>query len=54
MVGTVAEISADQASNYYNLKIKTATNFYSLQYVYLTENLLLEEQLKLEQKTPKD
>ena len=54
MVGTVAAVNADAGSNFYNLTIKTSTNFYSLQYVYLTENLLLEEQQQVEAKTPKD
>lgn len=54
MIGTVAEVSADKASNFYTLKIKAATNFSTLQYVYLTENLLLDEEKKLESKTPKD
>ena len=55
MIGTVAEILPDPSSNYYSiLKVKTATNFYSLQYVYLTDNLLAQEQKQLEAKTPKD
>ena len=54
MVGTVAEISTDPSSNFLTLKIKSATNFYTLQYVYLTDNLLWEEQKALEAKTPKD
>jgi len=54
MVGRVTEISTDPSSNFYTLKIKSATNFYTLQYVYLTDNLLWEEQKALEAKTPKD
>jgi rod shape-determining protein MreC len=55
MIGTVADIGIDPSSNYYYLlKIKTATDFYSLQYVYLTDNVLAEEQNILEAKTPKD
>ncbi len=55
MIGTVAEVLPDPTSSYfYTLKLKTATNFYSLQYVYLTENVQWEEQKKLEAKTPKD
>jgi len=50
----VAEISTDPSSNFLTLKIKSATNFYTLQYVYLTDNLLWEEQKALEAKTPKD
>jgi rod shape-determining protein MreC len=29
MIGTVAEISSESSSNFYTLKIKTATNFFS-------------------------
>jgi len=54
MVGTVAEIIPDPASGFLTLKIRSATNFYSLQYVYLTENLQWQEQKELEAKTPKD
>jgi rod shape-determining protein MreC len=54
MVGTVAEILPNPGSSFLSLKIRSATNFYSLQYVYLTENLQLQEQKELEAKTPKD
>jgi rod shape-determining protein MreC len=54
MVGTVAEIIPDPSSNFYTLKVKSATNFYTLQYVYLSNNLLAAEQQQLESKTPKD
>lgn len=54
MVGTVAAVNADAGSNFFNLKVKAATNFFSLQYVYLTENLQWEEQQQLEALTPKD
>src|SRR4051812_26879242 len=39
MVGTVHEIVKDPSSNFYIISIKTATNFYSLEYVYLIENV---------------
>lgn len=55
LIGVVAEVLPDPSSSYfYTLKVKTATNFYSLQYVYLTDNIQMEEQRKLEAKTPKD
>ena len=54
MVGTVAEIIPDPGSGFLSMKIKSSTNFYSLQYVYLTDNLQWEEQKELEAKTPKD
>lgn len=48
MVGTVYEIIKDPSSNYYIIKLKTATNFYSLEYVNLVENVLWDEQRRLE------
>jgi rod shape-determining protein MreC len=54
MVGRVSEIIPDPSSNFYTLRIRSATNFYSLQYVYLSDNLQAAEQLELEAKTPKD
>ena len=48
MVGTVASIVADPSSNFYTLKIKTATNFFSIQYVYLVENVRFAEQVQIE------
>ncbi len=54
MIGTVAEIASESASNFYSLKIKTATNFFSIQYVYLIENVRYAEQMQLESNTPKN
>lgn len=54
MIGTVAEISNESSSNFYLLKIKTSTDFFTLQNVYLTDNLLLKEQQDLEAKAPKN
>ncbi|MDE3249875.1 MAG: rod shape-determining protein MreC [Bacteroidota bacterium] len=48
MVGTIAEIVDDKSSNFYILKLKTATNFSALQYVYVLEDLQREEREKLE------
>lgn len=48
MIGTVAGISSDASSNFYTLKIKTATNFFNVQYVYLIENVRYTEQVQLE------
>jgi rod shape-determining protein MreC len=53
MVGTIADIAADPASNFFTLKVKTATNFSSLQYAYLIENLLYAEQKQIEEKAAK-
>ncbi len=52
MIGTVAALTPDPASNFYLLQLKTATNFFTLQYAYLVNNLLWEEQQQLEAKTP--
>ena len=54
MVGTIVEVLPDKASSFLSLRVKSATNFSTLQYAYLTENLLWEEQKQLEAKTPKD
>jgi rod shape-determining protein MreC len=48
MVGTVAAIEADPSSNFFTLKIRPATNFSAIQYVYLVDNLLFAEQKQLE------
>ncbi len=54
MVGTVSGISSDPSTSFYILNIKTATNFFTLQYAFLTDNLLGAEQQQLEAQTPKD
>ena len=54
MIGTVAGIAADPSSAFYTLRLKTATNFYNLQYVYLIKNLRWEEQRKVEAGIPKN
>jgi rod shape-determining protein MreC len=48
MVGTVVSIGEDPSSNSHIIKVKTATNFYSLQYVNVVQNALWEEQRRLE------
>lgn len=53
MVGTVAAIETDPSSNFYTLKLRTATNFFSLQNAYLIQNMLWDEQKNLEAQTPK-
>ncbi len=54
MIGTVAEIASESASNFYSLKIKTATSFFNIQYVYLIQNVRYAEQVQLESNTPKN
>ena len=53
MVGTVAEIVPDNTSNFYTLRIRTATNFTTIEYVYVIDNLQYDEQKKLEDSTRK-
>lgn len=48
MVGFVNEISQDPGSNFLIIRIKTATNFYNLEYVNLVENVQWDEQRRLE------
>lgn len=50
MVGRVTSIVQDPASNFLTLNIKSATNFYNLEYVYLVENKRMDAQNQLEQK----
>lgn len=53
MVGTVAEINKDPATNFFILKIRTAANFADLQQVFIIENLQYDEQEKLMEETRK-
>jgi rod shape-determining protein MreC len=48
MVGTIDEIAKDPVSNFYVIRVKTATNFYTLEYVNLIENVQWDEQRRLE------
>jgi len=47
-IGTVSAINSDPSSNFYTLKVKTATNFFTVQYVNVIENIRYAEQLQLE------
>lgn len=51
IIGTVAEISSESASNFYTLRVKTATNFFNIQYVYLIANMRYAEQVQAEEGT---
>ena len=53
LIGTVAGILPDAKSNSYTLKIKTAANFYNIQFVYIINNILKEEPSQLLQKAQK-
>jgi rod shape-determining protein MreC len=54
MIGTVAEISSESSSNFYTLKVKTATSFFNIQYVNIIENARYTEQLQLENNATKN
>lgn len=51
MVGTIAEVVDNKSSNFYTLRLKTATNFYNVEHVLVVENVLKDEQKKLEAAT---
>ena len=51
MVGTVNSIVNDKSSNFYTLKLRTATNFNSVFYVYVIDDLHRDERLQLQEET---
>ncbi len=53
MLGTVQEVIKDNSSSFFVLKIKTATNFYKIQQVFVIENLQRDEQTKLAEESYK-
>jgi rod shape-determining protein MreC len=53
-VGTVVEVKDDAGSVYHTVKLKLATDFSKLQYVYLVDNYFKEEQKNLEIKSNLD
>jgi rod shape-determining protein MreC len=52
-IGTVLDITSDPASNFYILKLRSATRFGRLQHVYVVQNTLRQEQMSLEETTKK-
>ncbi len=50
-IGYVTKVGLPSGSNFYQIDIKLATDFQSLQYVYVIENLNAKEQKGLEKKT---
>jgi len=54
MIGTVAALQSDPSSSSFELRLKTSTDFYSIQYAYLVNNMIWTEQKQLEAKTPKE
>ncbi len=53
IVGTVDAIRLDNTTGMYELKVKTAANFYNLQQVHILENTDFSEQTRLDQETKK-
>lgn len=53
MVGTIAEFKADEEGNNYRVNVKPAANFFTLEFVYIIENIFLKEQQELEKKARK-
>ena len=53
MVGTVDDVQAEKGSNFYSIRLKTATNFYTLRYVYVIGDTQRQEREKLEETTKK-
>jgi rod shape-determining protein MreC len=43
LIGTVSEIESDTKTNTYIIRVKTAVDFYNIQYVYVINNLKKEE-----------
>lgn len=54
MIGRVVKIIQDPASNFFTLNVKSATNFFTLEYVYLVENRRMTEQMSVEQNEKKN
>ena len=51
MVGTVQDVFKQQSSNFFTIRLKTATNFYNVQYVNVIEDLQKDERQQLEAAT---
>lgn len=47
LIGTIEEIVEDKSTNIYTLKVKTAANFYTVEFVYIINNLQKEEPAEL-------
>jgi len=47
MIGKVVSTKADAATSFNNLTVQTATDFFSIQYVYIVKNIRAKEQEKI-------
>lgn len=43
LIGTVSTIVNDPSTSFYTIKVKTGTNFYNVQFVYVVENKMADE-----------
>jgi len=53
MIGRIESIATEKATGFYKLKVRSATNFNSIQQVFVIENLQRTEQVQLEKDTEK-
>ncbi|MBZ5858082.1 rod shape-determining protein MreC [Flavihumibacter profundi] len=53
MVGTVDSVFNDPSTNFFTLRLRSSTNFSTVQFVYVVQNKQIEEQRKLESATQK-
>ena len=53
LIGTIDQIVEDKSSNVYTLKVKTAANFYTLEFVHIINNLQKQEPGELLKKVQK-
>jgi rod shape-determining protein MreC len=49
MIGKVTKIIQDPSSNFLTLSVQSATNFFTLEYIYLVENKRMTDQKAVEQ-----
>jgi rod shape-determining protein MreC len=54
VVGFVAEVAEEKSTSMYSLKVKTATNFYTVQHAYIVKNLQKSEMDSLLKNVRKD
>lgn len=53
LIGTVMDVVDDKSTSFYTIRLKPATNFFNVQYVTVVDNMMKDEQVKLEEETNK-
>lgn len=53
LIGTVMDVVDDKSTSFYTIRLKPATNFFNVQYVTVVDNLMKDEQVRLEEETNK-